>query len=98
MKVVSPSAVGALLGYEPTLVKDLQKVLLTNLILTLVLLGKGAGSSARLERSTDNRKVAGSNPARPTLLVSRFFRLTMAQSRCALVALGIFFSKDDATG
>ena len=25
-----------------------------------------AGSSARLERSTDNRKVAGSNPARPT--------------------------------
>ena len=27
---------------------------------------KGAGSSAWLERSTDNRKVAGSNPARPT--------------------------------
>jgi hypothetical protein len=26
-----------------------------------------AGSSARLERSTDNRKVAGSNPARPTM-------------------------------
>ena len=25
-----------------------------------------AGSSARLERSTDNRKVASSNPARPT--------------------------------
>jgi hypothetical protein len=25
-----------------------------------------AGSSAWLERSTDNRKVAGSNPARPT--------------------------------
>jgi hypothetical protein len=27
-----------------------------------------AGSSARLERSADNRKVAGSNPARPTML------------------------------
>lgn len=27
----------------------------------------GAGSSAWLERSTDNRKVAGSNPARPII-------------------------------
>ena len=28
-----------------------------------------AGSSARLERSTDNRKVASSNPARPTISI-----------------------------
>ena len=31
-----------------------------------------AGSSARLERSTDNRKVAGSNPARPTIALFGF--------------------------
>ena len=30
-----------------------------------------AGSSARLERSTDNRKVASSNPARPTIQSSQ---------------------------
>ncbi len=30
---------------------------------------KWAGSSARLERSTDNRKVGSSNPPRPTILI-----------------------------
>ncbi len=36
-----------------------------------------AGSSAWLERSTDNRKVAGSNPARPTKLTTHIdFKFT----------------------
>ena len=58
--------------------RGLRKFLLTNLILTLVSHKKRAGSSARLERSTDNRKVAGSNPARPTIVTpwgdNQFFR------------------------
>jgi hypothetical protein len=37
-----------------------------------------AGSSAWLERSTDNRKVASSNPARPT--ISIFSRRIFAKS------------------
>jgi uncharacterized OsmC-like protein len=47
---------------------------------------KWAGSSARLERSTDNRKVAGSNPARPI----------KTRHRYAIILVKIQFKKESS--
>ena len=46
--------------------KRVTKILINQPDINLGVSRQRAGSSARLERSTDNRKVAGSNPARPT--------------------------------
>ncbi len=54
-----------------------------------------AGSSAWLERSTDNRKVASSNPARPTISIFQRRSLTKRfTKRKIFQILGVFMSKN----
>ena len=48
----------------------------------------GAGSSARLERSTDNRKVGSSNPPRPTIQTS----IKPVILACFLLKCNFFFN------